>query len=108
MSGAVATVKSIFATSIFPERKADWTVYPNNNGHKDWAGCFRCHDDKHKNAAGEKPKATDCTTCHTILAQGKGAQLAVLDAKGLQFAHPDGELDPELSCTDCHTGGIQK
>jgi len=108
VSGAVATVKSIFATSIFPERKADWTVYPNNNGHKDWAGCFRCHDDKHKNEAGEKPKATDCTTCHTILAQGRGAQLAVLDAKGLKFAHPDGELDAELSCSDCHTGGIQK
>jgi hypothetical protein len=108
VSGAVATVKSIFATSIFPERKADWSVYPNNNGHKDWAGCFRCHDDKHKTATGDKPKASDCTTCHTIIAQGKGAQLAALDAKGLKFAHPDGELDAELSCSDCHTGGIQK
>ena len=33
---------------------------------------------------------------------------APLDAKGLTFVHPDGELDAELSCNDCHTGGIQK
>lgn len=106
--GAVAAVQSIFATTFFPERKADWRVYPNNNGHKDWPGCFRCHDDKHKNPAGEKPRGSECSSCHTIVAQGKGAQLAILDAKGLPFAHPDGELDPELSCTDCHTGGVQK
>jgi hypothetical protein len=108
VSQATATVKSIFATTIFPERKADWRVYPNNNGHKDWAGCFRCHDDKHKTTAGEKPKANECASCHTIITQGKGATLAPLDAKGLKFAHPDGELDAELSCSDCHTGGLQK
>jgi hypothetical protein len=106
--GAVAAVQSIFSTTIFPERKADWTVYPNNNGHKDWPGCFRCHDDKHKSPAGEKLKGSDCASCHTIIAQGKGAELALLDGKGLKFAHPDGELDAELSCTDCHNGGIQK
>jgi hypothetical protein len=108
VSGAVAAVTSIFATTIFPERKADWSVYPSNNGHKDWAGCFRCHDDKHQSVAGEKPKASDCTSCHTLLTQGKGGALAPLDAKGLKFVHPDGELDAELSCSDCHTGGIQK
>lgn len=105
---AVATVQEIFAHSIFPERKADWRVYPNNIGHKDWPGCFRCHDDKHKTPVGEKVRSSDCNSCHTILAQGKGAELAILDAKGLKFVHPDGELDPELSCTDCHNGGIQK
>lgn len=108
VSSAVATVKAIFSTTMFPERKADWRVYPNNNGHKDSLGCFRCHDDKHKDTAGEKPKATDCASCHTIVAQGKGAALSLLDAKGLKFAHPDGELDAELSCSDCHTGGVQK
>lgn len=108
VSTAVASVKSIYATTMFPERKADWRVYPVNNGHKDWAGCFRCHDEKHKTASGEKPKANDCTSCHTLIAQGKGTALAALDAKGLKFAHPDGELDAELSCSDCHTGGLQK
>jgi len=105
---AVAEVQAIFSTTIFPERKADWRVYPNNIGHKDWPGCFRCHDDKHVTASGESPRSSDCNSCHTIVAQGKGEQLQALSAKGLKFAHPDGELDADLTCSDCHNGGIQK
>ncbi len=108
LPGTVSAVQQIFATTIFPERKADWRVYPNNIGHKDWPGCFRCHDDKHKTSEGLKVRSSDCTSCHTILAQGKGAELGTLSAKGLEFKHPDGELDAALSCTDCHNGGIQK
>jgi nitrate/TMAO reductase-like tetraheme cytochrome c subunit len=108
LPATIAEVQKIFANTIFPERKADWRVYPNNIGHKDWPGCFRCHDDKHKTTDGIKVRSSDCTSCHTILAQGKGAQLETLSAKGLTFAHPDGELDAELTCTDCHNGGIQK
>jgi len=108
LPAAIAEVQKIFASSIFPERKADWRVYPNNIGHKDWPGCFRCHDDKHKTSLGQKVRSSDCNSCHTIISQGKGEQLETLSAKGLKFAHPDGELDAELTCTDCHNGGIQK
>lgn len=104
----IAAVQQIFASSIFPERKADWRVYPNNIGHKDWPGCFRCHDDKHKTSDGKKVRSSDCNSCHTILSQGKGSELELLNAKGLEFKHPSGELDAELSCSDCHNGGIQK
>ena len=103
----VAAVQQIYAETIFPERKADWRVYPNNIGHKDWPGCFRCHDDKHKTAAGEAVSASDCTSCHTILTQGKGAELSALTAAGLEFKHPGGEYDADLKCADCHNGGIQ-
>ena len=103
----IAEVQRLFASSIFPERKADWRVYPNNIGHKDWLGCFRCHDDKHRTTEGKKVGASDCNSCHTILAQGAGEELQTLSARGLDFAHPDGELDPELTCSDCHNGGIQ-
>jgi hypothetical protein len=108
LPGAIEEVQKIFANTIFPERKADWRVYPNNIGHKDWPGCFRCHDDKHTTPQGLKVRASDCTSCHTILAQGTGPELETLSTKGLDFAHPDGELDEELTCTDCHNGGIQK
>jgi nitrate/TMAO reductase-like tetraheme cytochrome c subunit len=108
LPGTITAVQQVFAHTIFPERKADWRYYPDNIGHKDWPGCFRCHDDKHKTSAGIKVGSSDCSSCHTILAQGKGAELETLSAKGLTFAHPDGELDPALSCTDCHNGGIQK
>ena len=108
LPAAIAEVQKVFASAIFAERKADWRVYPNNIGHKDWPGCFRCHDDKHKTALGQKVRSSDCTSCHTILAQGKGNDLELLNAKGMDFKHPAGELDPELSCADCHNGGIQK
>jgi nitrate/TMAO reductase-like tetraheme cytochrome c subunit len=108
LPGAIATVQDVFSKSIFPERKADWRVYPNNIGHKDWPGCFRCHDDKHKTSAGDSPRSSDCTSCHTLIAQGKSGSLETLSAKGLEFEHPDGELDAELTCSDCHNGGIQK
>jgi formate-dependent nitrite reductase cytochrome c552 subunit len=104
---AVAAVQKIYSETIYPERKADWRVYPNNIGHKDWPGCFRCHDDKHKTAAGETVRASDCTSCHTILSQGKGEELSVLAASGQEFKHPGGEYDEELKCADCHNGGIQ-
>ena len=107
LPAAIAEVQRIYAGTIFPERKADWRVYPNNIGHKDWLGCFRCHDEKHKSSTGETVRASGCTSCHTIIAQGKGEQLDVLSAKGLEFDHPGGELDPELTCADCHNGGIQ-
>jgi hypothetical protein len=108
LSAAVATVQEIFAKSIFPERKADWRVYPNNIGHKDWPGCIRCHDSKHQSPAGQIVSSSDCNSCHTILAQGKGAELTQLNGLGLEFKHPGGELDPDLTCADCHNGGIQK
>ncbi len=108
LPGAIAEIQRVFATTIFPERKADWRVYPNNIGHKDWPGCFRCHDDKHKTSVGQAVRSSDCTSCHTILTQGKGNDLESLSAKGLTFKHPGGELDPDLTCADCHNGGIQK
>ncbi len=108
LPATIAEVQSAFAASIFPQRKADWRVYPNNIGHKDWLGCFRCHDNKHKNTAGQSVGSSDCNSCHTLIAQGSGAELDTLSAKGLTFKHPDGEPDAELTCSDCHNGGIQK
>jgi hypothetical protein len=108
LPAAISEAQRIYATTVFPERKADWRVYPNNIGHKDWLGCFRCHDNKHKTEQGQSVRSSDCTSCHTILSQGKGAELDMLSGKGLEFAHPGGDLDPELTCADCHNGGVQK
>ncbi len=108
LPGAIAEVQKIYAVSIFPERKADWRVYPDNLGHKDWLGCFRCHDNKHKTTSGQAVRSSDCNSCHTVIAQGQGEELGVIDAKGMDFKHPGGDLDPELTCSDCHNGGIQQ
>ena len=107
LPATIAEVQRIYTQTIFPERKADWRIYPNNIGHKDWPGCFRCHDDKHKTATGETVRASDCTSCHSIIAQGKTSELATIAASGMEFRHPGGEYDAELKCADCHNGGIQ-
>lgn len=106
-TAAISEVQQIFQQSVFVDRKADWRVYPNNIGHKDWPGCFRCHDDKHKTSTGETVRASDCTSCHTILSQGKGDELTSISAAGQKFEHPGGDYDEELKCADCHNGGIQ-
>jgi hypothetical protein len=101
---ATATLQRIYADNFFPEMKADWSVYPDNLGHMIWPGCFRCHDGNHKAEDGRTIKANDCNACHTILAQGSGAELEQLTPGGQTFKHPGGDYD--LSCSDCHTGGL--
>jgi len=103
----IEVVQQIYRDNFFPEMKADWLVYPDNIGHMEWSGCFRCHDGNHKTADGkESIKASDCNTCHTILAQGRGEELEKLSVGGQKFAHPGDELDENPICNDCHTGGL--
>ena len=105
--GTIAAVQEIYTNNFFPEMKASWRDYPDNIGHKDFPGCFRCHDGKHVSSTGKNMiKANDCNACHVILAQGNGAQLNQLNAQGQKFAHPMDEYDPAYQCTDCHNGGL--
>jgi nitrate/TMAO reductase-like tetraheme cytochrome c subunit len=101
----IAAVQKIYNDNFFPEMKASWQSYPDNIGHKDWPGCFRCHDGNHKTADGKRViKANDCNACHTILAQGSGKDLEMLSPNGMKFKHPGDEVDG--ACNDCHTGGL--
>jgi hypothetical protein len=103
----IDAVQEIYTNNFFPKMKANWRVYPDNIGHKDWPGCFRCHDGQHKTPDGLRSiKANDCNTCHVILAQGTAAQMNQLTPLGQKFAHPIDEYDPAFQCTDCHTGGL--
>jgi len=67
VSRSAQKVLSIFQRNVFPEMKITWGTYPNNIGHTDFDGCFRCHDDQHANAAG-KTITQDCSACHDLLA----------------------------------------
>lgn len=105
---AIATVQTIYRQNFFPEMKTDWRTHPNNIGHKDWPGCFRCHDGLHKTPDGRKTLgASDCNSCHTILAQGSGPEFAKLNPKGHDFFHVDAPYS-DFSCHNCHTGAFPK
>jgi hypothetical protein len=81
----------------FPHMKVTWNLYPNHIGHQDTPGCFRCHDNKHKTATGEKI-AKKCNTCHNIVAEEE-SDSAVLQELGLQEppAKPAEEAAPEAA-----------
>jgi hypothetical protein len=58
-----------------------WGTYPNNLGHTDYPGCFRCHDGSH--AAGDgKTIKQDCDACHQPLAMDE-ASPEILKTLGL-------------------------
>jgi hypothetical protein len=67
VDAAGAQLKEIYLRNVFPEMKVAWGTYPDNIGHEDFPGCFRCHDDKHKSAGG-KVISQDCAACHAVLA----------------------------------------
>jgi NapC/NirT cytochrome c family protein len=67
LKSTIATVQTIYAQNIFPEMKITWGTYPNNLGHTDFPGCFRCHDGNHTSADG-RTISNDCATCHDLLA----------------------------------------
>jgi hypothetical protein len=62
---AVDAVQDIYQRNVFPEMNVTFGTYPNNIGHIDSPGCFRCHDDEHKSKDGKKI-GQDCETCHAI------------------------------------------
>jgi nitrate/TMAO reductase-like tetraheme cytochrome c subunit len=110
LATTVAAVQAAYRANFFPEMKADWSKYPDNIGHLDSAGCFRCHDAKHSVAGeGKRMPATDCNSCHTILAQGSGLELASVAPAGLVFKHPASDINGMgLLCNDCHNGKNQE
>ena len=58
---------AIYQRNVFPDLKVTWDTYPNNLGHTDANGCFRCHDDNHSTPE-RKTITQDCGACHQLLA----------------------------------------
>jgi hypothetical protein len=62
---AVQATETVYRRNVFPEMNVQFGTYPNNIGHMDFPGCFRCHDDNHKSKEG-KAIGQDCESCHKI------------------------------------------
>ena len=63
-------VAAIYLRNIFPDMRVTWGTHPNNLGHNDSPGCFRCHDGSHTSADGQTI-TNDCSSCHQVLAAGE-------------------------------------
>jgi hypothetical protein len=74
-------ILAIYNRNVFPDLKVTWGTYPNNLGHMDFPGCFRCHDGSHTSSGG-KTITQDCNTCHEPLAMDETSP-AILKTLGL-------------------------
>jgi hypothetical protein len=69
---AGAALAAISERNVFADLKVTWGTYPNNLGHTDAPGCFRCHDEAHL-TADKKTISQDCSLCHQLVAMDEAS-----------------------------------
>ena len=111
VDGAIAALQDAYSQSVYPEQNSDWTTHPNNIGHSDSAGCFRCHGGTHLNADGEAIRL-ECNLCHSIpVVAGPGDFVSEIEIS--RGPEPDSHKNPnwiglhrdvfDPTCSNCHT-----
>ena len=78
VTSAAGQVLAIYDRNIFPAMKVTWGTYPNNIGHTDSPGCFRCHDGNHAAKDG-RSVTQDCNACHNLLAMDEANPKVLTD-----------------------------
>ena len=80
ISRAGRALVDIYRRNVFSDLGVKWGSYPDNLGHTESPGCFRCHDDSHQTTA-QKTITQDCDDCHRTLAteEASPAILKTLD-----------------------------
>jgi hypothetical protein len=115
---AVSALQQAYEDSVYPDQNADWNSHPNNVGHKDSPGCFRCHDGKHLDTKGQAIRL-ECNLCHSIPVVS-GPNDFVADLEISRGPEPESHLNPNWislhhdafndTCANCHTtqnpGGV--
>jgi len=105
VDAAIAEIQNGYANNIFPFMKSNWKSYPNNIGHMESNGCYRCHNDRHTTDSG-KVISKDCRLCHDIKAEGIADSMVYANSvESLEFQHPvdiDDVWKTEL-CSSCHS-----
>ena len=111
VSAAIQTLKDIYDRTVFHDQEINWNTHPNNLGHINSPGCFRCHDGKHLNDKQEAIRL-ECNVCHSIPVV-KDANDFVTSIEISTGAEPESHLNPNWislhnqafrpSCSACHT-----
>lgn len=111
IQAAITALQDAYSQSVFPEQNSDWTTHPNNIGHSDSPGCFRCHDGKHLNAQGEAIRL-ECNLCHSIPVVS-GPQDFTSDIEISRGPEPESHKNPnwitlhrqvfDQTCANCHS-----
>jgi nitrate/TMAO reductase-like tetraheme cytochrome c subunit len=110
VAGAIQALKDIYDRTVFHDQEVDWSTHPNNLGHINSPGCFRCHDGKHLNDNDEAIRL-ECNVCHSIPVVA-GADDFVTTIEISRGPEPESHLNPNWislhnqvfgdSCSACH------
>ncbi|MEW6402200.1 MAG: NapC/NirT family cytochrome c [Chloroflexota bacterium] len=111
IKAAVAELQAIYDRTVFHDQEIDWTTHPNNIGHINSPGCFRCHDGKHLDAE-QQAVRLECNVCHSVPVVSGAADFVT----NIEISHG---LEPEshfnanwismhnqavdVTCSNCHT-----
>jgi nitrate/TMAO reductase-like tetraheme cytochrome c subunit len=111
VKNAVAEIQAIYDRTVFHDQKIDSTTYPNNLGHINAPGCFRCHDGKHLNPNNEAVRL-ECNLCHAVPVVAKADDF-VTKIEISRGPEPETHFNPNWismhnqaigpSCSNCHT-----
>jgi nitrate/TMAO reductase-like tetraheme cytochrome c subunit len=67
--GAADQAAEVYGSIVFPQMDTNWSTHPNDIGHDDFPGCWRCHDDEMATSDGKHVIPQDCETCHVFIAE---------------------------------------
>jgi hypothetical protein len=107
---AANTATELIKRLVFEEPGVTWESFPDSGQHKEFAGCFRCHDGKHVTSEGESIRL-HCNICHSIpVTVGEGdrpPQMPVVSveepASHLEASFmADHRFQANESCEECH------
>ena len=109
ITAAIGALQSAYARNYDPSMKVSWKNFPNNQGHRFSAGCFRCHDGKHRTNDGAV-LSRDCSLCHLLIERAEEAGAGKPDRAVFQvmkYPHPVGIGDSwkDMLCHECHGAG---
>lgn len=100
----------LVSSLVFEEPGVTWQDFPDNMKHKDFPGCFRCHDGKHLSPEGESIRL-HCNICHSIpVTVGEGDRPPEMPVATIQ--EPESHMETSFMadhrfqansvCVDCH------
>ena len=110
---AISKIQEIYTENVFLDQKTDWETHPDNLGHVDSPGCFRCHDGKHLSEDQEAIRL-ECNLCHSIPVVAD-PQDFVTNIEISRSPEPESHLNSnwinlhrsffDYTCENCHTVG---
>ncbi len=110
---SVDYMATMYSHMVYPNMDVSWTTHPNNVGHLESAGCFRCHDGKHLNEQQEMVRI-ECNLCHTIPVENR-PDGTIPDLPVEIAFQPQSHVDTDWiarhrfefdsTCEGCHTVG---